>query len=162
MIQNLIIKEFICINDRINILYIKGNNQEFDMFLEKVFPNMCLLNFNETFYGINNPNIVINNEMSSETLYKSTEICKYFHIPLLMVFNDANDYKSPDIDIYFRPSNTIALSSTSNKMILKKYDDIMKFDIYNKNNIDKWRSYIINLCKKPFIITNENNEYHVK
>lgn len=163
MIQNIIQKEFIHIDDRINILYIpKDKNDEFNTFLENLFPKVSFINFDDTFYGINNPHIIITQDRSNETLIKCVEICKYFHIPLLSIFNKADDYEDSDIDIYFQPSPIIALSSTTNKILLKKYSAIMKFDAYNKKNIDHWRSYILELCSSPFIITNENHEYNNK
>lgn len=163
MIQNLLCKEFLSINERINILYAgEENNIEFYTFVQNLFTNTHFIKFEDTLYGINSPNIVISNTIDNETLVKCVEICKYFHIPLLLVFNNANDYEMPDIDIFFEPYKTISLSPTTNKILLKKYNTIMKFDIYDKKNINKWRSYILDICKQPFIITNENNEYFNK
>lgn len=163
MINNIIQKEFLTIENRINILYItKNKDHEFNTFLQNLFPDICFINFDETFYGINNPHIIITMDMTEETLAKCVELCKYFHIPLLLVFDKADDYKVPGIDIYFSPSPVVSLSSTSNKILLKKYNAIMKFDIYNKKSIDQWRSYILDLCSSPFIINNEQNEYYNK
>lgn len=163
MIQNIINKEFLLQDTRVNILYLSINkDNEFQTFLEHLFPISSFINFDETFYGINTPNIVITQDLADETLIKCVEICKYFHIPLLIIFDKADDYKDLGIDIDFQPSPIISLSSTNNKILLKKYHAIMKFDIYNKKNIDLWRSYILELCSSPFLMMNEYNEYYHK
>lgn len=163
MIQNILNKEFLSIDHRINIIYVgQENNIDFYSFIKNLFKDVSFVNFDDTFYGINNPNIVIANTSDNDTLNKCVEICKYFHIPLLLVFNNPNDYQMPETEIYFQPYQKVSLSSTSNKLLIKKYDHIMKFDIYDKKNIKKWQSYILDLCKNPFIITNENNEYYNK
>lgn len=163
MIQNIIQKEFLTLENRLNILYIpKDKDHEFNTFVYNLFPLISLINFDDTFYGINNPHIIITMDMAEETLIKCVELCKYFHIPLLLIFDKADDYKTLDVDIHFQPSPIVSLSNTLNKILLKKYNAIMKFDTYNKKSIDQWRSYILELCSSPFIINDINNEYHNK
>lgn len=158
MINSIVIKEFLSVTDRINIVYCSGDNDEFDIFVSKIFPVTHVLSFDSTFYGINTPNIIIVNNTDTSSLQKSVELCKFFHIPLLLVFDSGENYKAPDIDINFKPYNTISLSNISHKILSKKFNTVMRFDAYDKKSLKEWQSYIIEVCKQPFILTNNNYE----
>ena len=158
MISNIINKDYLTIDHRINIVYTKNKNIAFNDFIKNLFIDSALIDFNETFYGINNPNIVICNDIIEDNLLKCAEICKYFHIPLILIFNNPNDYKTIDADINFSPFVIVSLSNTNNKILLKKYDHIMKFDAYNKKNIFQWKNLILSLCKTTFILKENNYE----
>lgn len=151
MIQNIINKEFITKDTILNIVF-AGQTEEFYEFIKKIFPLSSITDFNSTFYNINNPHIIICNERST-TLSRSIELCKFFHIPLLLVDHDKKSDSTINIpDIDFESFYSIALSIPIYNSWNKTHDKILDFDIYNQDNINIWRQLIVDLCKNTFML----------
>jgi hypothetical protein len=151
MIQNIINKEYLKDNIRLNIVF-SGEFEEFLSFIKTALPLSSITNFTSTFYNINIPNIIICNDRS-DNLSKSIELCKFFHIPLLLVDHAKKTDSVIDIpDIDFEPFYSISLSTPIYNSWNKTHDKILDFDIYNENNIIIWKDIINKLCKQTFML----------
>jgi hypothetical protein len=155
MIQNIIDKEIITTEQKLNIVYNKSENQSFRNFIQKLFSYCFLIEHNDTIYGMNNPNIVICSDR--QNLQKSIDICYFFHIPLLLVDNAIKNNSIETIPINFSPVYKIALSNKIFNSWNRIHDKILNFDPYSELNKSEWKNIILTLCKQVFIINEDKN-----
>ena len=149
MISNLINKEFLEFTDSINILSSRPENQNIILYIKKTIKNCYIINFDNTYYGNMEPNIVMCNNRVMD-LEKCIDVAEFFHIPLIIVDTEK---KSPlitnkiDTTFEFEPVTQIAIS----KEIYFSWNKIHDYVIYlDAKSETQWQNIIYNLCKQTF------------
>lgn len=154
MISSLINKELKSVDSHTNIVMSNLDNQYFHKFLGECLKNCDIFNFDDTIYGCSQPDIVICNNRVTH-LIKSIELCKYYHVPLLIVDHEIKSdmISSNAIQNNFgvKPITQIAISQQIYNSWGKIHDYIISIDI---STIDKWKNLLYTLCKQNFQIHN--------
>jgi len=155
MIQNIINKELINENTKLNIIYDESENLQFNNFIKKLFINSSILNYDDSIYGMNNPHLVICNNRN--TLLKTIEFCYFFHIPLLLIDHTVKN-TTDTIDINLLSFYSIALSNKIYNSWNRIHNEVLNFDVYSEKSKSVWKNIIIKLCKTTFTIKEDTRE----
>lgn len=152
MISSIIKKQFIDIKSPISIIWTKTDSSIFYEFINEACRPCDILNFDSTYYGNNEPSIVIcNNRLTN--LEKCISLSKFYHCPLLIIDHELksnivmNNFDTKfDISPVYQVavSNSIYLSWNKIQNIVIPYngnDDMLK---------NKWKNLIFSLIKENF------------
>lgn len=161
MIPSIIKREFASINSSINIVWTRCDDNRFYRFIEKVCSPCNIIDFDNTYFGLYDPSIVIcNNRLTN--LDKCITMCKFYHCPLIIIDHETKPaVVSNKVDKLFdiHPVIQIALSNDIHLSWNRVHDYILE---YERNTEKTWKNLIYNLYKQKFLITdynkNETNE----
>lgn len=151
MISTLIERELSTIDSPMNIAFSKVDDSAVVKYFQQILNNSKLINFNDTYYGNLDPQMVICNDRISH-LDTSIDICKYFHCPLLIIDHNikSNLITNKIENLYdIKPVVQIALSDNIYLSWNKIHDYVIPI---SDSTIKKWHNIIYNLSKQTFHI----------
>lgn len=111
-ISSIIHKELIDSKKFINVLWTNSDNKIIENYIRHNNTNINLIEFDDTFYGLYDIDIVVcNNRVSS--LDKCLELCLFFHCPLIIIDHIEKPYFVNDLNstYLFEPIYQIAISN---------------------------------------------------
>jgi hypothetical protein len=159
MISNIITKEFHNINSLTNILWTPVESVYFTEFIKRSCDPCSLIDFDKTYYGINDVSIVVCNNRIIY-LEKCIDLAKFFHCPLLIIDHDIKSNLISEnfvVDIPFDPVFQIALSKDIHFSWGKTHNLILNTGDTTEN-IEKWKNLFFQLIKSRFVIKEDKYE----
>lgn len=155
MIPSIIKREFASIGSSINIVWTRCDDTKFTKFIEQTCDPCFLIDFDNTYFGVYDPSIVIcNNRLIY--LEKCVSLCRFFHCPLIIIDHDPKpNIVSNKIDTEFdiQPVIQIATSKDIYFSWNKVHDYVLE---YNQSTKNTWKNLIFNIYKQRFIVPNNN------
>lgn len=155
MISSILKREFSDTKSTINIVWTKTDDTRFKNFIEKSCDPCFLIDFDQTYYGLYDPSVIICNHRLVY-LEKCIMLSKYFHCPVLIIDHEHKpNIVSNKIDTSFEISPVIQVAISHDIYLSwnKIHDYIMD---YNNNTQSAWKNLIYNICKEKFKITEIN------
>lgn len=153
MISNIIDRDFFSINKKCSILWTPAESTYFADFIREACDPCVLIDFDKTFYALNNIFLVVcNNRLIY--LDRCVELAKHFHAPLLIIDHSAktsmvsSEYKA---EIPFSSVYSIALTKEIYLSWGKIHDIVLEYG-NDKNIINKWKNIVFQLIKTRFIM----------
>jgi hypothetical protein len=151
MISSIINKETLTFYKQMNILFSRTEDKKLIDYIKKIDQNINIDNFENTLFGFSEPNLLICNNRILD-LEKSINLCKFFHIPMLIVDTEIKpQIVSNKIDnlFGFYPVIQIAASNEVYYSWNKCHDFIIPLDAAAK---DSWKNLMYSVCKEKFLI----------
>lgn len=159
MISSIIKKEFASINSTMNIVWTRCDDAKFTKFIERACSPCALVDFDNTYFGIYEPSLVIcNNRLIY--LDKCMSVCKFFHCPLIIIDHDPKpNMVSNNIDNSFtvKPVIQIALSKDIHMSWNRVHNYVLD---YNDKSESIWKNLMYNLYKQKFLVVDKVIKNH--
>lgn len=151
MISSIVAREYINLDTKLNIVSTPIDNKYFIKFIEHLGYN--LLDINDMYFGSNIPNLLLcNNKIDFSDQIKTMSI--RYHIPTVVIDHsiksDLYD-QNKLINIYDFPcSYHIALNQDIYNSWGKYHDQILNYNLQDKNNINTWKNLLYQISKRIF------------
>jgi hypothetical protein len=137
-----------------NIVWTTCDDSLFNNFIKKACDPCSLINFDNTYYGFNDIDLIICN---NRIIYldKCIELAYYLHCPLLIVDHlpkSSMINNSHNIEYAFEPIHQIAVSKQICDSWGGIHDRIMDYNIDNLKSLETWKNLVFQLSILNFKI----------
>lgn len=133
--------------DRLNILWTHCDNMLFREFIKKLDDNCNLLEFDQTYFGSSDIDIVICNNRITH-LNKCIEASRYFHCGLLIIDHFPKPTEIQKDKTYVFDTNPVVCVAMSENIASSwgnKHDKIMTCSLGNDESVKSWKELLYQL-----------------